>query len=421
MVMGKIGKDFPAKSVFMFHLHVGTRLALRIFIPAVAVFFVLYYVLRPEFFLSLMATLLDGGFLLSGLFTTALCLIMAGFTARRVWFGLDGWIRHLPAAGSIHRRMAAIAIFTAQIPLLIILSGLALMSSKLFKVPAAAYLIGLPFVSLACGLCLLPVKRKTFSRSLAILAGIALSANNWWLLIPGIFLLLAADALTGPLVQRKKHPKFHKPSRGILLTALISWRALRLRILIPYLFSLPFIGATRLFITNNNPPPLLAEQVIRFGGTLGVILFCAILANMVAVRRPPWPWIRSLPWSAKSRILLDSSFISLLVLPLLVLVGVMNIKSMLPLAVSCPFFVLYSVYSIRQAPDSPMGVSGKVLLLGTMAALFLCIIPWSSLVLLVSSLWILKEAIKAEKFQKVSQWLELHHLAVGDSLSWSGR
>lgn len=92
---------------------------------------------------------------------------------------------------------------------------------------------------------------------------------------------------------------------------------------------------------------------------------------------------------------------------------------MLPLAVSFPFFVLYFVYSIHQATESPIGASGKVLVLGAIGGLFLCIIPWSSFVFLVLTPWILKEAIKAEKYQKVSRWLELHHLAAGDSLSWS--
>jgi hypothetical protein len=417
--MGKNRQDLPAKAFFIFHLHVGTRLALRLFIPAVAVFFTLYYVFRPELFLSLMASFLDVGFFLSGIFTTLLCLITASFAARRVCLGLNGWIRHLPAAGSTHRRMAGIAVFTAQIPLLAILAGLAIMSSKVFKVPAAPYLTGLTLVGLACGLCVLPIKRKIISRPLAILAGILLASNNWMLLMAGFFVLLAADALSGPMVQKKRHPKFHKLFKRSLLVALINWRALRLRFLIPYLFSLPFLGAAQLFIANNNPSPLLAERVIRLGGALGLIVFCSVFSNILAARRPPWPWIRSLPWSSQSRILLDSSFICLHLLPFLIIIGMMDLKSVLPLAVSFPIFILYSVYSVRETFESPIGASGKVLLYGAMGALFLCLIPWSSLFFLALTPWIFKEAVKAEKSQKVSRWLELHHLAAGDPLSWS--
>lgn len=417
--MNNIRSDNPVKAVFFFHLHVGIRLALRIFIPVVSIFFALYYLLRPELFNSLMAQILDGGFLLSGITTTFLCLIIAGFASRRISLGLIGWIRHLPAEGTMHRRMAGIAIFIAQIPVLAILAGLAVVATKLYKVSAASFIVGLPLVGLSCGLCVLPVKRKFITRSLASVAGISFASNNWGFLAGGLLLLIATDVISGPLFQKKKHSKFPKPFKGMLFVTSINWRALRLRFLVPYLLSLPFLGATQLFIANNNPAPLLAEQVIRFGGSFSLVLFCSIFANMLASRRPPWPWIRSLPWSAKTRIAWDTSFIGLHMLPLLVLIGAINLKSMFPIAASIPLFAAYSAFSIRQAPESPMGASGKVLLLGTFSSLFLCLIPWSSVCFLALTPLALNEAIKAEKLHKVSMWLELYHLAAGDSLSWS--
>jgi hypothetical protein len=417
--MGKDEYYLPAKAFFLFHLHVGIRIALRIFIPAVGLFFSLYYVLGPEFFLSLLAALLDGGFLLSGIFTILVFSIIAGFAARRVCLGLNGWIRHLPASSLMHRRMTSIALFTAQIPILIILAVLVYISSNLFEVTAEPYLIGLPFVGLASSIGILHVKRKIISRPLAASSGILLSSNDWGLLIAGIFMLLAADAVSGPLVHKLKRSNFHKPSKGRLLVAFINWRAMRLRLLIPYLLSLPVLGASQIFIINNNPSPLLAEQVIRFGGASGMMLFCSVFAGVLSARRPPWPWIRSLPWPARSRILADFSFIYLHTIPFLIMVGVMNLKSMIPIAASSPLFVLYSVYSIRQSPDSPMGPSGKVLLLGAVAALILCLMPWSSLFFLGLAPWIFRKTTQAEKKHKVSKWIELHHLAAGDSLSWS--
>jgi hypothetical protein len=411
--------DSPAKAVFWFHLHVGTRLALRIFIPVVSIFFALYYLLRPELFNSLMAQILDGGFLLSGLTTAFFCLITAGFASRRICLGLNGWIRHLPIEGTVHRRMAGFAISIAQIPVLAIMAYLAIAAMKLYKVSSFPYLAGLPLAGLSCGLCVLPLKRRIITKSLTTLAAIVFSSNNWAFLAGGFLLLIVADRISGPLVQKKKHAKFHKPFRGMFLVASINWRALRLRPLVLYFLSLPFLGAAQLFIANNDPTPILAEKMIRFGGALGLILFCSIFANMMASRRPPWPWIRSLPWSAKTRIVWDSFFIGLHALPLVVLVGAMNLKSMLPLIASLPLLASYSAYSIRQAPESVMGASGKVLLLGTFGSLFLCLIPWSSVCFLALTPLILNLGTTAEKHQKVSQWLELHHLAAGDSLSWS--
>jgi hypothetical protein len=411
----------PAKAVFLFHLHVGTRLALRIFIPVVSIFFALYYLLRAELFNSLMAQILAGGFLLSGITTTSICLIVASFASRRICLGLNGWIRHLPLEGKIHRRMAGIAIFIAQIPILAILAGLAVIAIKLYQVPAALFIAGLPFVGLSCGLWVLPVKRKLITRSLAALAAIGFSSNNWEFLAGGILLLVVADGISGPLVRKKKHSRPSRPFKGKFLVLTINWRALRLRPLVPYLLSLPFLGAAQLFIANNNPPPLLAEQMIRFSGALGQVLFCSIFANILASRRPPWPWIRSLPWKAKTRIVWDSCFIGLHAFPLVVLLATMNLKSMLPVALSLPLLACYSAYSMRQESGSAMGASGKVLLLGTFASLLLCLVPWSSLCFIALTPMAFHKAIKAEKHQKVSQWMELHHLAAGDSLSWSER
>lgn len=406
-------------AVFRFHLHVGIRLALRIFIPVVAIFFALYYLLRPELFNSLMAQILDGGFLLSGITATIICLIVAGFASRRICLGLCGWIRHLPVEGVVHRRLAGFAVSVAQIPMLAILAGLAAIAVKFYHVSALPFFAGLPLVGVSCGLCVLPVERKLFARPMAAMAAIFVSSNHWLFLAGGIFLLIAADRISGPLIQKKKHAKFRKPFKGMFLLASMNWRALRLRPLVLYLLCLPFLGGAQLFIANNDPEPLLAEKMIRFGGALGLILFCSLYANMLASRRPPWPWIRSLPCSAKTRIIWDSAFIGLHAMPIVVLVGVMNFKSMLPLALSLPLLAVLSAYSIRFAFESMMGAAGKILLLGTLGSLVLCLLPWSSVCFLVLIPWALHLGKKAEKQQKVSRWLELHHLAAGDSLSWS--
>lgn len=419
--MSKIGIKIPAKAFFLFHLHVGTRLALRIFIPAITVFFSLYFVLGYEFFLSLMATILDGGFLLSGILTTFLCLMTANFAARRICLGLNGWIRHLPGNNHTHRRTAAISILFAQLPILVTLAGLASIASKLFEISTTPYLAGLPLLGLSSGLCVLPVKQKIFTRPMAILAGICTSSNNWGILVGGVLLLIVADSLSGPLVLKTKRSKTRRQIKSMFFIASLTWRAIPLRPLIPYLFSLIILGMTQLFLVNNHPSPQLAERVVRFGGALSMVVFCSIFANMLASHRPPWPWVRSLPWSSKSRIIWDSSLISFPLLSLFALVSLMNLKSVLPLAASLPILSVYSSYSIRHAPESLAGSSGKVLLYGSIGALLLYLIPWFSLFFLAMTPVVLKEAIKAEKRQKVSRWLELHHLAAGDSLSWSER
>lgn len=406
-------------AVLRFHLHVGIRLALRIFVPVFSIFFALYYLLRPELFNSLMAHILSAGLPLCGIIITAIVLMIAVFFSRRVCLGTCGWIRHLPVESTVHRRMAGLAVAISLLPVLAIFSGLAIISIKLYQVSAAPFLTGLPLAGLACGQFVLPVKKKSITRLLAALASVSFSSNNWAFLAGGILFLAAADWQAGPLVKKRKHAKSRKPIRSLTLVAAINWRALRMRPLALYLVCLPFLGASRLFISNNNPAPALAESIVRLGGGLSLTLFCSLFASMMASRRPPWPWIRSLPWSSRSKVLWDFSFIASQTMPIIILVGIMNLRSMLLLLLSLPLIAAYSAFAIRQAPVSMMGAWGKILLYGTFGSLLFCLLPWSSVCFLALTPLGLYSGTKAEKHQKVSRWLELHHLAAGDSLSWS--
>lgn len=98
--MSKKGKENSLQAFLFFHFHVGIRVSLRLFIPLVAAFFFLYYVLSYEFFLSFMATALDSGILLSGLFTIIICVVIAKFASRRICLGLGGWIKNQKEQGA---------------------------------------------------------------------------------------------------------------------------------------------------------------------------------------------------------------------------------------------------------------------------------------------------------------------------------
>jgi hypothetical protein len=54
-----------------------------------------------------------------------------------------------------------------------------------------------------------------------------------------------------------------------------------------------------------------------------------------------------------------------------------------------------------------------------LAAALLALLPWLVLLLLPLTLPVLAAAATRERRQKVSRWLELHHLAAGDPQSWS--
>ena len=92
---------------------------------------------------------------------------------------------------------------------------------------------------------------------------------------------------------------------------------------------------------------------------------------------------------------------------------------LLPLAGALPFLAARAAGALRRAPERRTGAAGEILLEGGMTAALLALLPWLALPLLALALPALRAAAERERRQKVSRWLELHHLAVGDPQSWS--
>jgi hypothetical protein len=438
-----------------FHLRVGTRLALRKLAPILAVFFGAYYVLRPELFNTIFAALLEKGSLLMGFVSTLLSLGVAAMAAPRICLGLNGWIRHLPARGLTHRRLAGIAVAVAQIPLLLVLAILSLIAFAVFQVSPILYLLGLPILGLATGLCVLPVQRNLLTKTLSFASCVLSTSGHWIFLTIAIVLLIVADRTAGSLSPSRKVSIFHKLSQspklfpspklapshrsrlsqksftaqksfitkktltGSFISAIIVFRAFRLRILFAYLPSLFILGLTSLFLSNNTLTPHQMFRGVIFGGTLSIAVFCAFAANLLAVRRPPWPWARSLPWSAHHRILTDTLLIGLLTIPLLILIPLTKTQAIWPVVVSLSPLAAFSALMVRTAFIYQMGAVGRTFIFGTVVAVLVCLIPAISFIFLASTPFFLRYAAAEERNQKVSRWLEMHHLAAGDSLSWS--
>ena len=412
-------RAYSAKPFINFHLSVGIRLALRKLAPILAVAFAVYYLLRPELFNAVFAALLERGSLLMGLVSSILSLSVAAMAAPRICLGLNGWIRHLPTRGLTHRRLAGIAITVVQTPILLILTVLALIAFAVFQVSPILYVLGLPILGLASGLCVLPVQHNIFTKPLSFAACILSTSGHWIFLAIAVVLLIIADSTAGPLSLSRKSITSKKALSGSFISATIAFRALRLRILFAYLPALFVLGMTSLFLSNNTLTPQQIFRGVIFGGTLSIAVFCAFAANLLAVRRPPWPWARSLPWSANHRIQTDTILISLLTIPIFALILLIKSQAIWPVAVSLPPLAVLAALMVRTAFIYQMGALGRTFIFGTVASVLVCLIPAMSFIFLASIPVLLRYATSEEKNQKVSRWLEIHHLAAGDSLSWS--
>lgn len=402
---------------FRFHLRVGIRVALRVLVATVAVFFALFYLLRPELFIGTTALLISHG-ILGGLVSALSCLIFAGIVSRRICLGLTGWIRHLAATGSLQRRLAALAVLTAQLPILLIWVVLAFAAGHMYGVRILPFLAGLPFSAAAASLAVLSVRRKHLTMPLAAAAAVLAGSSNWFLLVAGVLVMTAADLSAGPIVPARTRTVLSSPG-GAAFHLAIAWRAIRFRVMIPYIPSLFFIGLSFFFLANNTVKPGLAASVVRLNGALGMIIFSGIFANILASRRPPWPWARSFPNDAKTRVLNDALLIFLHAFVLLIPISLTELTAVWPLAGALPLLAVRSARAVHLAGDVRSGPIGLLAGESALPALLIVLFPPSSLLLLLAAPLALREAAKAEKAQKVSRWLELHHLAAGDPLSWS--
>lgn len=402
-----------------FHLAVGARLAMRVLMPVLIAAVAAGMILGNDFFGSLAHALFGtgrgGG---STLMLAAICLGAAGVAAPRICRGLGGWMRHLPVSGLVHRRAAGFAIAVAQAPLLILLAVLAAFAS-LDPAVLAQHGIRIGVIAIAAALWATPAARRWLAAPLALLAALAAGSGGWAGLGLAVLLLLGADRIAGPLVRTGPSVHLSRRSAGSgWIGPRIAWRALGWSLLGVFVSALLPVGAAWAFVAHNELAPEHVRLAARLGGGLAAVLLLASLGESLAVRRPAWPWSRSLPWTAAQRVRSDALFLALHALPLVLLAAAVHPAALAVLAI-LPFLAVRAAGAMRRAPERRTGASGEILAEGFLLAALVALLPWASLLALAGTPFAVRAAAERDKRQKVSRWLELHHLAAGDPQSWS--
>lgn len=397
-----------------FHLHVGARLALRVMAPVLAAVVGGMMLLGVDFINSFGALLFGSS---GGLIIAFACLGVAWIAAPRVCRGLDGWMRHLPVSGLAHRRAAMMAMAAAQGSLLLLLLVFAAAAARKGTADPWPNLAGLLVALPAAALAAMPV--RFLARPLALTAAFLPFSGGWLPVGLGAVLLIAADAIAGPL--RKTAPAISLKRRGTgrWLEARIAWRALGGSLPGAFLTGLLPLGAAALFVHNNELAPVHVRLGALLGGGTAVVLLLAGLGESLAVRRPAWPWSRSLPWTARQRVLFDSLFLGAHALPLVLLTAWIEPLAAVAVLLQIPLLAARTAGAVRRAPERRTGASGEILVEGMLLAAAVALLPWASLVALIGTPWAIRAAAERERRQKVSRWQEIHHLAVGDPQSWS--
>lgn len=357
----------------------------------------------------------------------------ASVASPRICRGLSGWMRHLPIHGRAQRRAALLAITVAQLPLVLGMLIFSFVAVRTSGNPGAAFatdLLGLAICAPAAALAVMPVERPLRSRPFAWGAALVAVSGGWLAALIGLGLFLLADLAAGAL---PRHATAGAPVGGRsllgrlvpdrllggLFEVRIAWRALRWRLLSALAAGLLPLGAAFFFVTNNELAPHHVRLAALLGGTSAVTFLLADLGEALGVRRPAWPWSRSLPWSALSRVRTDSVLLGAHALPTLLLTAWIDPLAALAVLAVTPWLAVRAAGAIRRAPERRTGASGEILLQGSLLAALVALLPWIALFPLLGVPWALRAAAERERAQKVSKWLELHHLAVGDPQSWS--
>ena len=428
----------PARALWamlLFHLKVGARAALRNLAPVVGAFLFIYYILRPEFAASFARVLLfENGILVSGLTLALIALIAAKAASARVLSGAAGWVRHLPLGSAAHRRLAVIGATVACAPVIGILAFLIRLAAfegvrprpdpithalVIVSRPHFWFLAGLPFLAAAASLYWTPVRRKWSSRPLAFLACLGFGAGYALPFAVGAAFLVAADLAAGPLKRSPRNLLFVLKGRNPALPYLVTMRAVGARFIPLYSLSFIVLILSRLFVLNNRVTGPLESAAIRFGGALSLAVFLALLASIVAARRPPWPWERSLPGSARKRVMTDAIFLAVPSLSLVAVTVALSPWAGVTVLAAVPWLATRAAAHMRRSPDLRSGPALAICLEGLFAALALSLAWWTCVALLAAAVPGLAAAARLEQRVKVSRWTELHHLSAGDPQSWS--
>ncbi len=424
-----------ALPLMRFHLRVGVRVAVRSLVPlavAAVAASVLYgspmAVLGPVRALLLPPTPSAAAALLA----MGLCVGIAAASGPRLTVGVTGWLRHLPVPSAAHRRAVTAGLVVVQAPFLAIVAAGGLGTLDLQADTTVPRLVGLGPLAWVSALASLRVVRRS-TRPMAIVAAVMAWVGSWPWLLGSLLCLIAVELTAGALAGRPRSRKRRRrlifapsSSRGwgdraaaAGLWLAIAWRALGWRIGASWIPGLLVLFVLEMFLRNNS---LTQEQrllAVRFAGVVGTALVMSALADGLVRLRPPWPWIRSLPWSCARRTAIDAGILAGVALPVAAIAGAF-VPAVLPtVAATLPLLALRGATAVRRGPGRASGASGPLLVEGSLAAAAVAVVPWSAAVAVALVPLAARLAANSEREQEISRWHELHHMAAGDPLSWS--
>jgi hypothetical protein len=281
-------------------------------------------------------------------------------------------------------------------------------------------LTGLILAGAAASMTAVPSTRTIARRVFGIPAAVFAGSGRPVFLAAAAVLLLVLDRVSGGVAPARSAPK-RWPTPPALFWSGLNLRALGWLILAgPAAASIPAV-ATRIFLANNILPETVIPAAVRFGSALSLVACLSLSAGLLAARRPPWPWSRSLPRTASRSVLSDAAFLAGPALVALVPYFFLDPGAAIASLSFLAAMALRASGAIRTASESRYGLSGTLAIEGAVAAAAFGLWSLTTFLLPAALPFLLSDGARREKTLKATRWAELHHAAAGDSLSWSGR
>jgi hypothetical protein len=180
------------------------------------------------------------------------------------------------------------------------------------------------------------------------------------------------------------------------------------------------LAAGALFVANNDLPRSLASRGTRLSIGVALAVTLALLADRVALHRPPWAWVRSLPWTSRRRVVNDAILLGALCAPAWICALALDARSALVALAILPLAAVRAAGAIRAGREGRTAASGRILIEQGLAAAVFGLTPWVAPAAIGLLPWALRAAAEREASSRVTRWQPLHHRAVGDAASWRG-
>ena len=354
----------------------------------------------------------------AGLAAGLVGVAMAGWAAPRIRQGLAGWLLHLPSNAAERRTAVILALAAAQVPLALALFALALLARASGRALSLPNVAGVPALVAAAALLAAPSGRRWVSAPAAGLALAAACSASWQGLAASVTCIALAAAAGNEArdvrVQALRSSLAWAPIEDRIALRALGWRAIG-----AYLWACLPLAAGFLFRLNNHLDDRLAAPALRLGGGLAIVVVLASVAERLAVMRPIWPWARSLPWTTGARAAGDGRLFAIATLPVLVASLFGGWRVWAPLCGVAAIGAALAAAAVRRAPERRTGAAGEVLAVGGLLAAWVALVPWMAVPCGALAPFVMRAAVERERRQRVSRWIERHHVAAGDSLSWS--